>query len=129
MAALGVARDDYKRALAAAIYQEGFALLAESVKECPVDKGRLRASGYVSPPVDAENPAATVGYGTDYAIYVHERTELRHPVGKAKFLSDPMNRRLSGYQQRIAARTQENYRSGVGVDAIPVEAPTTPGGG
>lgn len=32
----------------------------------------------------------TVGYSADYAVPVHERTDLRHPVGQAKFLEQPI---------------------------------------
>jgi len=38
--------------------------------------------------VDAED--VVVGYTQDYAVYVHERTELKHKPGKqAKFLESP----------------------------------------
>jgi hypothetical protein len=116
----------YERAFAAALYQEGLALHAASVPQVPVEYGRLRASGYVSPPTGVDNPEVEVGYGTDYAVYVHERTELRHKVGKAKFLSDPMNERQNGYAERLAKRTQQNFERGVGMDAIPKTAPSEP---
>lgn len=32
----------------------------------------------------------TVGYSAEYAVPVHERVELKHPVGQAKFLEEPM---------------------------------------
>ncbi len=82
------------------VYQAGQHLRSESVKEVPVDTGRLRASATVSP-VKREGGRfyVEVGYGTDYAIYVHERTELRHRVGKAKFLEDPLKRNINLYRQ------------------------------
>lgn len=39
-------------------------------------KGAQRASG----------PKAVAGYSAPYAVYVHERTDVYHPVGQAKFL-------------------------------------------
>lgn len=33
--------------------------------------------------------AAVVGYTQNYALFVHERLDLKHPVGKAKYLTDP----------------------------------------
>ena len=33
--------------------------------------------------------SVVVGYTQNYALYVHERLDLRHPVGKAMYLIDP----------------------------------------
>lgn len=41
----------------------------------------------------AENrPYVVVGYTQNYAIWVHENLNARHPVGKAKFLEGPARR-------------------------------------
>ena len=82
------------------LYKMGQHLRSESVKECPVDTGRLRASATVTP-VKKENEKyfVEVGYGTDYAIYVHERTELHHNIGKAKYLEDPLKRNTQFYKE------------------------------
>ena len=62
-----------------------------SQKVVPVDTGALRGS--------AGTRAFGVGWGTEvavfytqgYAVYVHERTELRHKKGKqAKYLEEPV---------------------------------------
>jgi len=37
----------------------------------------------------AGSPSVVVGYGTNYAIYVHENLKARHVVGEAKFLERP----------------------------------------
>lgn len=34
-------------------------------------------------------PTVVVGYTQQYALYVHEDLEARHPVGQAKFLEQP----------------------------------------
>jgi hypothetical protein len=125
IAVLEKLRKEYPAAFAAGIYQEGLAIDAESVKEVPVKSNRLRGSHYVSPPTDANNPTVEVGYGTDYGIYVHEMTELHHDNGKAKFLSDPVDRARNGYLRRLAARTIANQRAGVGLD-LRGSAPTQP---
>lgn len=56
--------------------------------------GALRASGHVSLPVVAGDVVSIeLGFGdgsTTYAIYVHEILWYHHPVGKAKFLEDPV---------------------------------------
>jgi hypothetical protein len=82
------------------LYKMGQHLRSESVKECPVDTGRLRASATVTPVQKKEDKYfVEVGYGTDYAIYVHERTELHHTVGKAKYLEDPLKRNTQFYKE------------------------------
>src|SRR5262249_51644597 len=36
-----------------------------------------------------DDVSVSVGYTQWYAIFVHERLDLRHPVGQAKFLEQP----------------------------------------
>lgn len=50
-----------------------------------------------------------VGYTAAYAIYVHERTELYHKVGQAKFLEQPM-RTEAAEMARIVAVTMERTK-------------------
>jgi hypothetical protein len=38
---------------------------------------------------DAKTVSVTVGYTQSYALPVHERRNVHHPVGKAGFLADP----------------------------------------
>lgn len=116
-------------AAAAALYQEALAVDAESVKRTPVDTGRLRATHYVAPPTytaDGERIVVELGNGTDYAIYVHERTELRHTTGEAKFLQNALNARSAGMLERLAKRTARNLRSGVTSAVLDPAVPTAP---
>lgn len=56
----------------------------------------------------------TVGYSAPYAIFVHERLDLRHQPGKqAKFLEQP----LRTEQRRMAEIVRKTVRSGGTVDA------------
>src|SRR4051794_23359067 len=106
--------DRQREALAAALYQEAAAVMAESIKECPVDTGRLRQSNYVAPAEDLDDPAVQVGYGAAYGLYVHERGDLKHPSPtKDHFLSDPLARATDGYGTRVAKRAQGNLNNGV----------------
>lgn len=100
----------YPEATAEAVHEEALLLEAESIKEAPVDTGRMRASSFTKPPQDKNNPVATVGYGTKYAIYVHEREELNHTTGKAKFLIDPFRRLMRDYGNRLARRIKRRVR-------------------
>jgi hypothetical protein len=119
------AAEQYKAAVAAAVYQEAVQVANVSVKQVPVDTGRLRASFWLAPPESLDNPVVRAGYGTDYALYVHERTDVSHAKrqkgggmaesGKAKFLEDPINDAKSGWADRVAERAKENIKNGVGL--------------
>lgn len=55
---------------------------------------------------DASDPVV-VGYSQNYAIYVHERTELQHKEGKqAKFLEEPARTK----DKEIARAIVETYK-------------------
>jgi hypothetical protein len=100
-------------ALKQAMRQELEAVLSLAKKKAPVDSGRLRASGYVTPP-EIEGGVVLngeVGFSAEYAVYVHEKTEARHVVGEAKFLEKAINERSKGYAERLAARTRKLFES------------------
>lgn len=60
----------------------------------PVDTGALRASGHVQRPEEVGYEIRVrLGFGgaaAPYAIIVHERTDVHHPVGQAKFLESAL---------------------------------------
>lgn len=59
----------------------------ESQRLTPVDTGRLRRSARVTKVGKGFDVVVGVSYNTDYAVYVHERLDVFHPRGQAKFLS------------------------------------------
>lgn len=83
--------------LANALHQEAETIMTKAKLLTPVDTsphpphaGQLRASGHVLPPViQGDTVTVTLGFGTDYAVYVHEILTSRHPIGQAKFLEQP----------------------------------------
>lgn len=105
---------DMARASMQEFYREAEELIAESKPEVPVDTGALRNSGYVEQPqVSGNKITVRCGYGgpaAGYALYVHENLEANHPVGKAKYLEDPFNRRLPGLSGRMAARLEKRLQ-------------------
>lgn len=105
--------DKWKRAVGTAIYQKGLAIMADSVLEVPVDTGRLRQTAYVAPPRSFDSPEVEAGYGTDYAVFVHEDEDATHTVGKSQYLRDPLNRHQGGYTRWIQKRARKNFRTGV----------------
>ena len=89
-----------------ALTTEGERVMAIAKRLTPVDTGALRASGHVqSPVVTKDQIEVTLGFGgpsASYAVYVHERTELRHIAGQAKFLEQPVNEAARGLADRLA---------------------------
>lgn len=77
-----------------AVYKAGWiTIMSPSLREVPVDFNILRKSHYVAPPQGRTGQKVVeIGYGTTYAAPVHERLDVQHTVGKAKFLSDPISR-------------------------------------
>jgi hypothetical protein len=81
--------------------------MTESKRRCPVDTGRLRASGHVADPErHGRNISVELSYGTDYAVYVHENLEAHHPVGQAKFLESVLNESAPHMLERVAHRVR-----------------------
>lgn len=98
---------DADRAVGLAIRAEAFGIMAESIPQVPVLTGRLRASGTTGRvKITASGPQVRIGYGTDYGLAVHEKMEVHHPVGNAKFLERPVNAAKRGYAARVARRAK-----------------------
>ncbi len=67
-------------------------VLAESIQLTPVDTGTLRRSQKVTnKKVGIDEVSVEVRADTDYAVYVHENLQARHPQGQAKFLESAVN--------------------------------------
>lgn len=62
-------------------------ILKISKQYVPVDTGKLKKSAIMEQ-VNNKSFKITYGSGLDYAPYVHERMDLIHPNGRAKFLED-----------------------------------------
>lgn len=74
-------------------------VLARSKALVPVRTGRLRDSGQVMGPEMKDGSwEIHIGYGDRktvwYAQIIHERLDVRHPKGQAKFLETPINENL-----------------------------------
>lgn len=86
---------------------EGQVELTEMRRRTPVRYGPLRASLTVT--VERNGKRITVEFGAGgpsapYALYVHERTELFHRVGEAKFIERPLKEVAPHWIGRIARR-------------------------
>lgn len=73
------------------LIKAGLLLQRYSQEIVPVDTSNLKNSAFTRPFAAGWATDVAVGYTAEYAVYVHERTELRHEPGKeAKFLEKPM---------------------------------------
>lgn len=77
-------------ALAASAVEEQEKVMADAKVDTPVDTGTARASGTVYPPeISATEVKVVAGFGgaaEDYIIPLHERLDVSHVTGSAKFL-------------------------------------------
>lgn len=100
-----------QRGLEAGLVREANAIMTESKRQTPVDTGRLRASGTVMPPESrGSGVSIEMGYGTRYAIFVHEIMTAHHPVGNAKFLERPLLAAEKGMADRLATAVAAAWR-------------------
>ena len=77
--------------LAPAVRSQASETLSKAKRLTPVDTGFLRSTGRVSlTEVNERTVEAELSFNTDYAIFVHEILENKHPVGQAKFLEAPV---------------------------------------
>jgi hypothetical protein len=79
----------------------GIEILRDSQKRVPVDLGTLKATGHVRHEGAGFACTVYVGYGTEYAAYVHEEIEKAH--GQAYNLK---------YAAEIRAKARYWYRGG-----------------
>jgi hypothetical protein len=101
---------------AAALYAEASNIMGDSKEQVPVRDGVLEGSGYVTEPKrDSRGWEVEIGYGgpaSKYAEKQHELTHLRHKVGKAKYLEDPMNDAQRTFSQNLGALARRYFKSG-----------------
>lgn len=98
--------DTHTRAIARAIFRRENLILTPAKRDCPVDKGTLRASGTAFiPEIRGGRVTGTVGFGGpagSYALAVHER----HAT-KSKFLERNFNAQSDELPADIAAELQK----------------------
>lgn len=70
----------------------------EAMGSTPVDTGLLRSSFRIDVSSDSGSSIrGSLTNETPYSIFVHERLDVYHPIGKAKYLEDPfLERAFSG---------------------------------
>lgn len=85
------AQKAHERGVAIGLIRAGLFAQRKSQQVVPVDTGNLKGSAFTRAEGQGFNTDVHVGYTASYAIYVHERLDLRHKPGKqAKYLSQPV---------------------------------------
>lgn len=120
--------------VAEGLYRVGNEIMADSQELIPVDTGTAKGSGRVLPPeLRGDTLTVVVGYGygdavnpktgepaVGYIIPLHERTDVPHKVGRAKFLEQPALEHVSrlrgeiGLAIRRASATELGVNKGLG---------------
>ena len=114
-----------RRDVEAALNQEGENIMGDSKENTPValDGGTLRASGHVKPPKTRRGKTeVTLGYGTVYAVAVHETPSKHDPpswvgktitfnVGGPKFLENAMKKAAKGFGGRLIKKTLRSLKA------------------
>lgn len=93
----------------AALYTEASVEAKEAKRRTPVDRGTLRGTIHVTPPVLGTNIYVMIvagGPSAPYAVYVHEDLDAFHKVGQAKFLESVILESRPFMAQRIARRLE-----------------------
>jgi len=93
-----------REAAARAVDRFSHHVLGEAQVLCPVDTGALKASATATDPVD-NNALITqeIGFNTNYAAAVHERLDVHHPNGQAKFLETAMRANAAKFSDYVIA--------------------------
>lgn len=73
-----------------ALKAAGMAVIGNAIPLTPIDTSNLRKSFGVYSPNIQKKPQAVIYNTANYAIFVHERTEVYHKIGQAKFLSSAL---------------------------------------
>lgn len=106
----------YLKGTKRATKMEANKIMDDSVQEVPKDTHNLADSAFVE---QDSNGNVTFGYGapghvngknqmdsTEYMVAVHERLDVHHPNGKAKFLEDPVNRHVESLEASLISRVR-----------------------
>lgn len=73
-------------------------LLSEAQEQVPVQTGELRDSGYVR----QVGHVSYIGFTAPHAARNHERLDLKHPRGNAKFLERPLRDEVPHFDADIS---------------------------
>lgn len=107
-------RPDVLAEIGGALVREAEGVIGASQPLVPVDTGTLRGTGGVDPPeIEPGKVSVVLGYGgpaASYAVPVHERLDVTHEVGEAKYLERPFHERRAGIEERVGQAVETAIR-------------------
>lgn len=87
------------------LFNAGLLVQRRSQQKTPVDTGNLKGGAYTG--IIRRDPhEVEIGYQAFYAVYVHERLELAHTVGEAKFLEKALTESERDVLDQIAKEAE-----------------------
>lgn len=99
---------------ATVLYQESEKIVTDAKRLTPVLTGDLRNSGFVRPPhVQKSGVSIELGFGgaaAPYAVFVHERVDIPHKVGQAKYLETAFVARKDAVVVRLSEELKRFYK-------------------
>lgn len=99
---------------ATVLYQESEKIITDAKRLTPVLTGDLRNSGFVRPPLICKSGVSVeLGFGgaaASYAVFVHERVDIPHKVGQAKFLEAAFVARKDAVMVRLTEELKRFYK-------------------
>jgi len=95
--------DDLADAADEALEAIAFQILAGSQLRTPVDTSHLLRTSTVE---KVDDGRYKIKYPVDYAFYVHEREELHHDIGEARFLSKAINEAKADWPENFIRETE-----------------------
>ena len=108
-------RSDFMVSSMNALTEFGGEIQRYSVTLTPIDTGNLRAAAYTGKAKTTKSGITIeVGYEKDilpenaYAAAVHERTDVSHDVGQAKFLETSLQTKEPDYLPYMRSRIKED---------------------
>lgn len=94
--------------MAEGMWREGERIMNDSKRMTPVDTGYLRASGYVNDPtISSDGVEVELGHWANYAAPVHDRVNVQHETGTARFLEMALDEHVPGIGRRIVDRVMK----------------------
>lgn len=101
---IDVEAEKFERAAYKAIERIAWEIARDAKIRTPVDTGFLRNSQKV----EQRGPGEwAIVYLTSYALYVHEREELEHETGEAKFLENAFKAKAPTFNDDLIRYTEK----------------------
>lgn len=73
-------------------------VVMEAQRRCPVDTGYLKAHWEIK---RIRGGVWSIIFSADYAVYVHERLDVYHRIGEAKFLEKAWNHKKNEFLRAL----------------------------